>query len=235
MKILQFLLLFTAVVFADEFYAKLEPINTYVVKSSTSGEVIYANENIEGKTANNTTIVKVDAKVNRIDLDGSLKKLKIINNMIAIENANYKKLKNVSTKSAFEKDAQRIKVLNLQSQASDLKTKIASLRDQIKKKTLVEKNRYIYSVDVKKGDYVNPGSLLYVAKDLSKGKLEIFLPINTADQYKDKTIYLDGIKSDIKINKIYEVADSKNISSYKCEIVIPNPKQFSKLVKVEFK
>jgi hypothetical protein len=220
---------------ANEFYAKLEPINTYIVKSATSGEVIYANEDIEGKTASNTTIVKVDSKVNRIDLDGSLKKLKIINNMISIENANYKKLKKVSTKSAFEKDAQKIKVLNLQSQASDLKTKIATLRDQIKKKTLVEKNKYIYSVDVKKGDYVNPGSLLYVAKDLSKGKLEIFLPINSANSYTNKTIYLDSVKTDLKINKIYKVADSKNISSYKCEIIIPNPKKFSKLVKIEFK
>jgi len=235
MKIIQLLLLFVVAVYANEFYAKLEPINTYVVKSSTSGEVIYANEDIEGNSAKNTTIVKVDSKVNRIDLDGSLKKLKIINNMISIENKNYKKLKNVSTKSEFEKDAQKIKVLNLQSQASDLRTKIATLRDQINKKTLVEKNRYIYSVDVKKGDYVNPGSLLYVAKDLSKGKLEIFLPINAANKYKDKTIYLDGVKTNLKINKIYKVADTKNISSYKCEIVIPDPKQFSKLVKVEFK
>jgi hypothetical protein len=74
-----------------------------------------------------------------------------------------------------------------------------------------------------------------VAKDLSKGKLEIFLPINSANSYTNKTIYLDSVKTDLKINKIYKVADSKNISSYKCEIIIPNPKKFSKLVKIEFK
>ncbi|MEA1915360.1 MAG: hypothetical protein U9N30_08580 [Campylobacterota bacterium] len=235
MKIIQLLCVLALSAYASEYYAKLEPINTYVVKSAASGEVIFADENIAGKTAQSTTIVKIDSKVNRIDLDGALKKLKIINSMISIENKNYEKLKKVSTKSAFEKDAQRIKVLNLQSQAADLKTKVASLRDQIKKKTLTEKNRYIYSVEVKKGDYVNPGSLLYIAKDLSKGKLEIFLPIDTAHTFKEKSIYINGVKSDLKIDKIYAVADAKHISSYKCEIIVPNPKTFSKLIKIEFK
>ena len=65
--------------------------------------------------------------------------------------------------------------------------------------------------------------------------MEIFIPISDYESIQNKTIYLDGEKSDLKINKIYEVADSKHISSYKCEIVIENPKTFSRLVKIEFK
>lgn len=235
MRIVTLFLFLVASAFATEFYAKLEPINTYVVKAAVSGEVIYANEKIEGHTAKNSTIIRIDSKVNRIDLDGSLTKLKILKNMVSVEQKNYEKIKKVSTKSAFEKDAQKLKVLNYESQIADLETKIATLRDQINKKTLKEKSGYIYSVDVKKGDYVNPGSQLYVVKDLSKGKLEIFLPIDMAQSYKSKAIYLDGKKTDLKINKLYSVADSKHISSYKCEIIVPDPKQFSKLVKVEFK
>jgi hypothetical protein len=88
---------------------------------------------------------------------------------------------------------------------------------------------------VEKDDYVNPGTLLYEAKDLSKGKLEIYVPIGDVEAIKTKTIYIDGEKTDLKINKIYDVADSKHISSYKCEIIINNPKTFSRLVKIEFK
>ena len=67
------------------------------------------------------------------------------------------------------------------------------------------------------------------------GKLEVFLPINEIESFKRKTIYLDGTKTNLKISKISKVADEKNISSYKAEIFIKNPKTFSKLVKVEFK
>ncbi len=235
MKIVVLFLFAITHILANEFYAKLEPINTYVVKAAASGKVIYTNDPIEGKMAKNSTIVKIDSKVDRIDLEGSLTKLKILENMVSVEETNYEKIKKVSTKSAFEKDAQKLKVLNYESQIADLKTKVATLRDQISKKTLTEKNGYIYSIDVKEGDYVNPGSQLYVTKDLSKGKLEIYLPIDMADTYKNQAIYLDGEPTKLKIDKLYTVADSKHISSYKCEIVVPNPKQFSKLVKVEFK
>ena len=71
--------------------------------------------------------------------------------------------------------------------------------------------------------------------DLTKGKVEVYIPINDAKTISTKTIYIDGKETKLKISKLYNVADTKHISSYKCEIVIPNPKQFSALVKVEFK
>ena len=88
---------------------------------------------------------------------------------------------------------------------------------------------------VKDGDYVNAGTLLYESKDLSKGKLEIFVPIAQIDEIKNKEIFLDGVKSDIKISKIYDVADAVNISSYKVELIVSNVKTFSRLVKIEFR
>ena len=102
-------------------------------------------------------------------------------------------------------------------------------------KKLVEKSNYIFNIAVKDGDYVNAGTLLYEAKDLSKGKLEIFVPIAQIDEIKNKEIFLDGEKSNIKISKIYEVADATNISSYKVELIVNNVKTFSRLVKIEFK
>lgn len=235
MRILAISLLFINLLFANEYYAKFEPIDSFKVKASVAGKVIYTNDKIEGFNANNSTIVRLDSKINEIDLKQSLKKLELINSMIKIEEKNFDRLKNIRSKSAYEKDTQKLKVINFESTKADLQVKIDTLKDTIKNKKLIEKSNYIYKIAVKKGDYVNPGTLLYESKDLSKGKLEFYVPISMIDSIKNKTIYLDGIQSKLKINKIYKVADATHISSYKVQIVSENKKKFSRLVKIEFK
>ena len=220
---------------ASEYYSKLEPIESYKVKAAVSGKVVFSNTKIEGFKAKNSVIIELDSKVNQMDLAQSRSKLSFINEMIKIEDNNYKRLKKVSSKSAFEKDTQKLKVINLKSSKADMLINIENLKDSIKNKKLIEKSNYISNISVKEGDYVTPGTLLYESKDLSKGKLEIFVPINDVENLKNKSVYLDGKKSDVKINKIYTVADTQHISSYKVELLVPNVKTFSRLVKIEFK
>lgn len=235
MKYLLIVLVFLSQGFATEFYSKLEPIESFQVKSSVSGKVIYSNDEIEGKKANNTKIIEIDSFVDKIELEQSKKKLKAISEMMQIEEANYNRLLKVSSKSGFEKDTQKIKVINFQTTKADMIIKIASLEDNIKNKNLIEKSNYIYNIAVENGNYVTPGTLLYESKDLSRGKLEIFVPISDIENIKNKKIFMDGKLSDLKINKIFDVADSLHISSYKVEIIIDNPETFSRLVKIEFK
>ncbi|QDF29836.1 efflux RND transporter periplasmic adaptor subunit [Halarcobacter anaerophilus] len=220
---------------AEEYYAKLEPIESYSIKASVSGKVIFSNKNIEGKRAKNTKIIEIDSYVDRIDLEQSLKKLDAINEMIKLQNKNYQRLLKIKSKSGYEKDSQKINVVNLEVNKADTLINIANLRDSIKNKKLIEKNFYIYNIEVKEGDYVTPGTLLYEAKDLSQGKLEIYVPILEIEKVKNKAIFLNGKKTDLKIDKIYDVADSKHISSYKVKIIINKPKTFSRLIKIEFK
>lgn len=235
MKYIFVLLFLVNSLFAYEFYAKLEPVNSYKIKAATNGKVIYVNNKIEGKQANNSKVVELDSYVDRIDLEQSKIKLKAISQMLEIEEKNYNRMLQVSSKSGFEKDSQKLKAINYTITKADIEVKIANLKDSIKNKLLKEKDRYIYNIAVEEGDYVNPGTLLYEAKDLSKGKLQIYVPIDDVETIKKKDIYLDGKKTDLKLNKIYKVADSKHISSYKVEIVVPASKTFSKLVKIEFK
>ena len=235
MKILTLFLLTITTIFASEYYAKLEPIESYQIKSAVSGKIIYSNSKIEGLKANNSTIIEIDSMVNKVELEQSRNKLKYIDEMIKIETNNYDRLNQVSSKSAFEKDTQKLKVINLESSKADMIVKIDTLKDIISNKKLIEKSNYIFNIAVKDGDYVNAGTLLYEAKDLSKGKLEIFVPIAQIEEIKNKEIFLNGVKSDIKISKIYEIADSTNISSYKVELILDNAKIFSRLVKIEFK
>lgn len=235
MKIVIFCFILINSLFGAEYYAKLEPIESYQVKASVAGKVVFSNSKIEGDKARNSTIIQLDSKVNNMDLQQSRSKLKFINEMITIETNNYNRLKKVSSKSAFEKDTQKLKIINLKSSKADMIIKIENLKDTIKNKKLIEKSNYISTIAVKKGDYVNPGTLLYESKDLSKAKLEIFVPISEVENLKDKTIYIDGEKSDVKINKIYNIADTQHISSYKVQLLVPNVKVFSRLVKIEFK
>ncbi len=235
MKIIWICLLTISSIFANEYYAKLEPIDSFQVKSAVAGKVIYSNSKIEGLQANNSTIIEIDSLVNKVELEQSKNKLKFIDQMLEIEKNNYSRLNQVTSKSEFEKDTQKLKVINLESSKADMIIKIESLKDIINNKKLVEKSNYIFNIAVKDGDYVSPGTLLYESKDLSKGKLEIFVPISQIDEIKNKDIYLDGVKSNVKISKIYDVADDTNISAYKVELIIDDVKIFSRLVKIEFK
>lgn len=221
--------------YSSEYYSKLMPYENYSIKSAVSGKVIYTNTQIEGFSAKNSTIIKIDSKLNEIELEQNRKKLASLNEMIKIENLNYERLNKVSSKSKFEKDSQKLKAINYETQRADLIIRIETLKDTIKNKKLVEKSNYIFNIAVKEGDYVNPGTLLYEAKDLTKGKLEIFVPIEDIESIKNKKIYIDGKESNVEISKIYDVADSTHISSYKVELILKNVEKFSRLVKIEFK
>jgi hypothetical protein len=155
--------------------------------------------------------------------------------IISIEKSTLKKFKKIRSKSQLDKDNQQIKILNLENQQSDLITKKAVLIDKIKNKNLKELNNYISDIVVKVGEFVNTGTLLYTTADLTKAKLEIFIPIQDAININNKIIYVDNKQTKYKINKLYKMANTKHISSYKCEIIIDAPKSFSKLVKIEFR
>lgn len=234
-KILSFCILLSSLTFASEYYAKVEPIHTYKVKSSVNGKVIEANTQFESKFVTKSLIVKLDDSVNLVDLKQSKLKLENLKQIQNLEEENLERFKKVSSKSKYDKDNQKIKILNALATINDLETRIATLEDTIKNQNLYEEKKYIYDIAVEVGDYVNPGTLLYTAMDLSAGKLEIFIPIDEVKGIEEKTILINGEKTDLKIAKQYSVADTQHISSYKCEIILPKPENFSALVKVEFK
>jgi len=235
MKIVSLIIALNLFINASEYFSKIEPYEIYNIKAAISGQVIFVNNNIKGQKAKNSTIIELDSKVDKIELTQTKNKLNTIEQIIKIEQSTLNKFKKIRSKSQLEKDNQKIKILNLKNQKSDLITKKAILEDKILKKKLKEKDNYIFDINVKVGDFVNAGTQLYTAVDLSKGKLEIFLPIENSKQYKNKHIYIDEKLTTYKISKLYKVADTKHISSYKCEIIIDAPKSFSKLVKIEFK
>jgi multidrug resistance efflux pump len=235
MRFIFVLLLSYIFTFASEFYAVVQPIKTFNVKSAVSGQVTFVNTDREKQNINNKYILRIDDAIDKVDLQQSKSKLRNLEQILKLQKETLASYNKVKSKSKVEKDAQKITVLNTSSNISDLKVKIATLEDKIAKKNVVGNKIYLSEILVEVGDYVNPGTALYTAYDMSEGKLEIYIPISKIEDYKNKSIFLDGTKTDLKLDKLSSVADTKHISSYKAEIFLQNVKKFSKLVKIEFK
>ena len=249
---------------ASIYYAKVEPYEAYSIKATASGEVISAFNEAEGKISNGGILLQIDDFLNKKELKSSKTKLESLTRTMEltsknvrnskeverIRKENYKKIKDLKTKSRTSKDAELINLINASNQVlslenslenlkvsiSDLEFKIASLKDTIEKKSVnIKKGFLIYKTYVNEGDFVNVGTPLVDAYDISKGKLTIYLSKEDVDQAKNSVIYINDKKSSYKIDKIWSVVDTQNISSYKTEIIIPAPKRFSELLKIEFK
>jgi len=249
---------------AQVHYAKLEPFETYVIKSAVSGQIVKADESQEGKIGSDNIIIQIDDKVDKAQykaLQQSLKVLKeslvltqeMLNNSETVFKRDfdyYKRIKDLKTKSKTEKDriyttmiTSKNQVLNFKQNIATLKKQIADteyqlirLKDIMKKKAIKAKNLYIYKVAVRKDDYVNPGMLLLKAMDLSKGRLTLYLDADEVKDLSNKRIYINDKLTNYKFNKLIRVADDIHISSYRAEIIIDNPDNlFSKLIKVEIK
>ncbi|SFP45082.1 hypothetical protein [Hydrogenimonas thermophila] len=249
---------------AQVHYAKLEPFETYIIKSAVSGQVVKADESQEGKLGSENLIVQIDDKVDKAQYKALQRTLTVLKESLELtkemlKNSEavfkrdfdyYNRIKDLKTKSKTEKDriyttmiASKNQVLNfkqnianLNKQITDTEYQLVRLKDIIEKKAIKAKNLYIYKVEVKKGDYVNPGSILLKAMDLSKGRLTLYIDSDEAKDLSKRKVYINNKQTDYKVNKLIRVADETHISAYRAEIIIDNPDNlFSKLLKVEIK
>jgi len=258
-------LLFTPIaLFAKIHYAKVEPYESITLKSSVSAQVLKADISLEGKRVKNSLVIELDNKLDKIQLKLNQEALKLIKNMISInqkslssllqslnrQEAYYNRIKDIQTVSITQKDKAFYSFINAKNQYLGIKEKIESLKkqkldtqynidrlkDSISKKSIRVKNRFLYRLLVHRGDFVNMGTPLAIIKDLTKAKLILFLEEDEIKNIKSKKIYINNKETNYTISKIWSVSDDKFISSYRAEIVIKNPqKYFSKLLKIELK
>lgn len=258
------LVLFVLHVSASVYYAKVEPVEVYTIKANVSGTVVQALRDKEGQIASGKmTIVQLDDALDRLELERSAQKLTALKGMLhatkeslenleaiaAVKEDQYKRVKDLRTVSQSAKEAEYIAFVSaknqaistrstlhsLESQIVELTFKMESLEDTIQKKRIEVGGWLVYALHVNARDYVTVGTTLVEAHDVSQGKLTVFLNASDAQHAAQKTIYLDDQPTDLKLHKLWSVADAQNISSYKAEIIVPSPRLFSRLVKVEFK
>ncbi len=249
---------------ASEYFAKAQPVDEFSLKSSVSGQVLKVDETQEGKVSQGSLIIMIDDKVNQLDLQASKEKLGFLESNIkltkqSVNNAykamqiskrNYDKVKNLSSYSKVQKDAKLLSSIsstnsyiqtktsleNLKTQKADLEVRIATLEDTISKKNIrVKKGLFIYKLYPNVGDFVSMGSALLDSADISKARLTIYVTKEDLEGIENKKIFINDKETNYTIDKLWNIADTKNISAYKTEIIIDKPKVFSSLMKVEFR
>lgn len=235
MKIL--LLLFTPLlIFAKVHYAKVEPYESVVLKSAVSALVMDVDLESEGQMIDGKRVIYLDDSLDKINLETSRENLLILRETLKRQESYFQRIDKLKTASTTQKDNAFYSFASSKTQYMDMQYKIAQLEDSIEKKSIVLHDMYLYEIMVRKGDYVTPGSPLARVVDASRAKLVLFLEPAELEQIGKKRVYLNGEKTDYKVDKVWRVADEKFISSYRAEIYITAPEgSFSKLMKVEIK
>ncbi len=251
---------------AGSYYARLQPYDSVVLKAAVSAQVVDVNLSAEGKRLPaGAVLIRLDDKLDRQRLKRIRDNIAVLQEMIRINETalplqkenlerleeNYRRIAKLSTASKTQKDsaygayaaafaqytALKEKILSLRSQLLTAQNNADTLEDTIAKKTIAPMGQYIYNIAVRAGDFVAPGTPLARTDDLRKGKLVLFLDPEDVPHATEKTVYLDGNKTEYRISKVWKVSDEKLVSSYRGEIIVDVPKEgyFSKLVKVELK
>lgn len=248
---------------AREYYAKVEPYEIRSIASNVSGQVLFADETLQGKRLTSKPFVVIDDELDVIELESLDSKLQLLQQTLELneqlkrnyeetlrrKNDNYERIKDLKIKSSVEKDsvfydliaAQNAligidkEIVSLKTQINDLKLRQSQLERSVRDKHISAKGMVLYTLNVKEGQVVAAGSVLAKVADVSKALLTLYLTQEDASAAREKVLYLNGKKSEYRISRVWDIADEQHLSSYRAEIVIDAPERFSSLVKVELR
>ncbi len=263
MRILFYLFLTSQLLLSEVYYSKVQPYRFKKITSNVVGAVTFIDENMLGKKLSKKPFILIDSEIDTAELTDVEKKLislkdtlklnqKILKNLQEVlkrKRANFKKTEALKIKSRIDKDREfydltvsensflttQKEVNSLKNSMADLELREMQLQKNIRDKKAIQEGYLLYSIDVEEGQVVNIGTPLARVADISKALLTVYVDIDELHNIEDKTIYIDGKKSNYKILRLLKIADGVNISKYKVQIAINAPKAFSQLVKVEFK
>ena len=263
LKFIIILLLTYSALFSKIYYSKVDPYELRYISSNVSGLVEFIDEDMIGKKLSSKPYITIDANLDNKELKSITQKILILKDTVTVnenilnnlkkslskKRENYKQIENLKIKSRIEKDKEFYDLvssenayLNTQKEINTLKTQIADLelreaqlQRTIDDKSLNDKGFTLYSIEVKVGQVVNKATPLAKIADTSRAILTIYLDEEDMLNAAHKTIYINEKKTNYRVNRILNIADSKNISKYKAQIIIKSPKLFSKLAKIELK
>jgi len=263
MKVFMLLLFGFSLLFSNSYYAKVEPFEVKNISSNVVGVVTNVDEELLGKKLHANSYIVIDDALDKDELLAVNEKLAYLHKTLEFnedilknlkkslekKRVNYEKVKNLKIKSSVEKDNEFYNLVssensylgtmkeinNLKVQIADLNLRKAQLQRSIRDKHLQADGLTLYELKVKEGQVVNIGTPLATVVDVSKALLTLYIDAEDLKNIKNSRIFIDGKKTSYKIDRVVDIADSKNISKYKAQIIIKAPKIFSKLVQVELK
>ena len=223
---------FAGVLSAQVYYAKVEPLFRYTVAAATAGQVVFADESLEGQVTDKT-IIRLDDALDQVDFDVARESYKNLKETYETKRGIYEKIVKMSTKSQIEKDNEKIALLAAKNSMESARLQMENAKDRLKKKTIRGDKLYVYDVSVNEGQYVSPGVKLAELHDTSGSRLVIFVSRDEIEGLTDEQIIVDGKEGLYRIDKKWDTADAEYISSYRVELVGPAPRTFSGLAKIE--
>lgn len=261
MRTLMIVLSLVLTLSAKEYYAKVEPYEILTISSNVQAQVLKTLEKDEGKLLSKKAYVILDATLDRVEqkqvkakivaLDKTLQlnedMLKNYEDILEKKKKNYDRVKSLKIKSDVEKDKEFYDLVNSQNQylstlkeienlniqINDLKLRSAQLAKSLDDKYLTAPGYVLYKLMVKPGQVVSMGTPLAEIADVKRAKLTIYLSAAEMKDAKDAKIKINGQLTSYKIDRLWNIADSQHLSSFKAQIIIDAPDQFSKLVKIE--
>ncbi len=255
-------LLFALSLYARMHKVQLQPYEIYSLKAAVAAQVLDSRIDLEGSSVHDSLILHLDDRLDQESLRRLNAKKKNLSQIIAtdkeqletlqkiasIKRRDYERIKDLATKSLVEKErrlsdylgakraalAQKAQLQSHRSQLQDIELSIARTKDAIQKKR-IKVSGYLYKIYVKKGDFVNPGTLMAQVADTSRAKAVLYLSREELKDLKKKAIYIDGKRTDLRFSKILKIPDTTHLGEYRAELVLPAPKIFGKFITVEIK
>lgn len=239
-KILLAIFCSLTLVFASEYMTKIEPFESFEIKSQTTGIVEFVNRDLESQFIKmNQVLIEINSKDEEIELHKQKNSLAVQREIVKIKQRNYSAKNRVSQMSRYEKEREKLDFLESKKELVLIQEEIKRLKNEISKKKLEVKNRYIHKIYVNKGEYITLGDNLYGSFNISKQKITLYLSFEEIESLDEKLIYIDGVKSDFKVHKISKIKDEIRVSRYKVEFIKQNNDLenffFDRVVKVELK
>ncbi len=241
---------------------RLEPVELYHIKAAVAASVVEANERLEGKNVQKRLVVRLDDTIDRANLQTLQTKLALLRDIIQItrqsvanlqetmklRQRDYERIKDLSTKSRYEKDQRKAayllaknsylgakeKLKNLLMSQSDIELSIARTKDLIAKKN-IKVSGYVYKVHPRRGDMAALGAPLVDVADISKARAVLYLTPQEIRDLDHKAIYINGKRTDLKFAKLLKITDQNYITQYRAELILPAPKLFDQFITVEIR
>lgn len=248
---------------AQEYYAKVEPYEMRTIAANVSGLIVFADETMEGQVLSKQRFIQMDDELDRVELKQVSEKITLLERSLTLNEAlvanheavltkkrdNMERIAALKMKSQIEKDNEyyglitsenslittQKEIISLQTQINDLTLRKAQLERSIRDKSLSAPGFVLYALLVRPGQVVSASTPLAKIADRSRALLTFYLSREDAAAPEKKVLYLDGVKSDHKIERLWNIADEQHLSSYKAQIVIPAPERFSHLIKIELR
>ena len=224
---------------ASSYMGQIEPYEKVLVVSETNGLITKVNRRSEYAFQNKRKrVVQIEKRAEEIELKGLKSSLNFSKQAYALKADNFARKNNVRQISQYEKNLEESTLYEVQSQMAELRKSINLLKYRLDKKTFFIKRKYVAKIYVREGDYVDVGSKIMEVYDVSKEKIELYVRAKEIKGIKSKNIFINNEKSKYKIEKISQVRDAKNLSSFLVRLVKKNSKPnkyFGTVVKVEFK